>query len=121
MMNLNVVLPLGALVLIGLISYLVLRPTKSKPKPDYLDEHGCDSCCPSCLTWESDGNTILTSDNEDGTYLRRCGKCNHVWDAIFTPAGFIPLSECTTPKTKKETQHGTQCAQASNSRRNAKS
>lgn len=63
---------------------------------NYLKPHGgSDSCCPNCKTWESHGNTITTEPLEDGSDLRKCGACKHEWLAIFTPAGFIPVDQCT--------------------------
>jgi hypothetical protein len=56
---------------------------------NYLKPNGgCDSCCPNCREWESQGNEIITNPLDDGSDERTCGKCNHKWLAIFTPAGF---------------------------------
>ncbi len=52
---------------------------------------GCDSCCPNCKEWESQGNTITTRPLDDGSDERVCSKCNYKWLAIFTPAGFMPI------------------------------
>ena len=66
----------------------------NKIADDYLKKHGCDSCCPNCNQWESAGNKITTEPLEDGSDKRVCGACGHSWLAIFTPAGFVPVSEC---------------------------
>ena len=55
---------------------------------------GCNSACPNCKEWEHQGNTITTELNSDDTGKRACGKCGYQWVCIFTPAGFIPISEC---------------------------
>lgn len=61
---------------------------------NYLKPHGgCDSACPNCKEWESQGNRITTEINCKDTDKRKCHKCNHEWLAIFTPAGFIPVDE----------------------------
>ena len=51
----------------------------------------CDSACPNCKKWESKGNCIETKHNEDGSEHRACSNCEHEWDAVFTPAGFVPV------------------------------
>ena len=68
---------------------LIVKDKKRK----FLEENFCDSRCPECKKWESEGNVITTKYNEpdDGTEIRTCGSCNHTWRAIFTPAGFIPI------------------------------
>lgn len=61
-------------------------------KKNYLKPNGgCDSCCPNCKVWESQGNVITTEPVDDWD-KRTCGVCNHVWAAIFTPAGFIQVA-----------------------------
>lgn len=66
----------------------------NRMQENYLKPRGgCDSACPNCNTWESQGNRITTEPHEDGTDKRTCSKCNHVWWAIFTPAGFIPAEK----------------------------
>lgn len=74
--------------------------SSKKIKDNYLKEHGCDSCCPRCKRWESESNTIYTevSEPDDGTEKRTCTNCDYVWKTIFTPAGFIPVDQCTTAK-----------------------
>lgn len=68
-----------------------LQQRKDKKRKDtYLKQHGCDSCCPECRVWESDGNDIITEDQDDGSQLRTCG-CSVTWRTIFTPAGFIKV------------------------------
>jgi hypothetical protein len=70
-----------------------------KMRENYLKPHGgCDSCCPNCREWESQGNLIATPPLEDGSDSRICGKCHHEWLTIFTPAGFAPLSAALKPK-----------------------
>lgn len=73
-----------------------------KQKRKYLNKHGCDSCCPRCRKWESDGNTILSEDQPDGTIQRQCAKCGHSWIAIFTPAGFIPIEDTIFTKVDQD-------------------
>jgi hypothetical protein len=69
-----------------------LQQRKDKKRKDtYLKQHGCDSCCPECKVWESDGNDIVTVCQDDGSDVRTCGLCSYTWRAIFTPAGFIPI------------------------------
>ncbi|MGI4991011.1 hypothetical protein ACRXCV_00135 (plasmid) [Halobacteriovorax sp. GFR7] len=97
MNNIDLVIWFVAALVVGAFAWYDCRGTLSKP--DYLDEHGCDSCCPNCEMWESDGNVINTEPLEDGTDQRTCTNCNHTWLAIFTPAGFIPLDDC------KKTEH----------------
>lgn len=66
---------------------------KKSQKQTYLEKHGCDSCCPKCKKWESEGNTITNSipDNDPSIDVRTCENCGHTWKAIFTPAGFVPV------------------------------
>jgi hypothetical protein len=72
---------------------LNLKLATKEPDNDYLRKHGCDSCCPQCLKWESDGNYIETTPLVDGSERRTCMYCDYTWKAIFTPAGFIPIGE----------------------------
>lgn len=64
--------------------------SKKKMKKEYTIEHGCNSRCPRCKIWESEGNIIKTEPLNDYD-LRSCSNCSYEWKAIFTPAGFIPL------------------------------
>jgi len=57
----------------------------------WMSGGNCDSCCPACRQWESEGNIIQTIDNDDGSVTRECGNCTLRWQAIFTPAGFIKV------------------------------
>lgn len=66
---------------------------KEKAKESYTKERGCNSCCPRCKKWESDGNRITTQPLDDGSDERVCHNCGFVWKAIFTPAGFIPVQD----------------------------
>lgn len=76
-------------------NWLEERATKRK-KREYLKRHGCDSCCPECKKWESDDNLITTVDNDDGSVTRQCSSCSYKWTAIFTPAGFVPVTKENT-------------------------
>jgi hypothetical protein len=68
--------------------------SKKGMKENYLKPHGgCDSCCPRCRIWESEGNTIYTAENDDNSDTRECSTCAYKWKAIFTPAGFMPIKE----------------------------
>lgn len=61
-------------------------------KENYLKPHGgCDSACPKCKMWESQGNKIYTEALQDGSDKRTCCNCGHEWHAIFTPAGFVQI------------------------------
>lgn len=72
-------------------------------KENYLKPNGgCDSACPSCNVWEHQGNRITTEPLDDGTDKRSCGACGYEWLAIFTPAGFIPLSEYKITNVKEK-------------------
>ena len=75
----------------------VFNFSRKKGNKSYLETHGCDSCCPRCKVWESEGNTIRTLPydgvNDDGSYRRVCWSCEYSWRAIFTPAGFVPVED----------------------------
>lgn len=59
---------------------------------EYCKKYGCDSACPRCKVWESEGNTIYTEPLESGDLDKRtCTNCENVWYTIFTPMGHTPV------------------------------
>ena len=69
--------------------------SKNELQHDYLKSHGCDSACPRCNKWESEGNVIYTEPYKphDLSDKRTCTNCDHTWRAIFTPAGFVQVKD----------------------------
>lgn len=65
--------------------------SEKKMKESWMEGGNCDSCCPRCRYYESQGNIIVTTANKDGSENRSCLSCGYKWTAIFTPAGFIPM------------------------------
>ena len=65
---------------------------QKKKKAAYLTAHGMDSACPHCGQWESDGITITNTDLEDTSTMRKCSACDHEWQTVFTPFGFVPVN-----------------------------
>ena len=63
-------------------------------KDAWMEGGNCDSACPNCKQWESLGNRIETVPLESGLELRKCKSCGNEWQAIFTPAGFVPVDPC---------------------------
>lgn len=59
----------------------------------YMEGGNCDSACPRCHQWESLGNIIETHPLEDGSEWRICSNCKYEWQALFTPAGFVPVNK----------------------------
>lgn len=66
---------------------------EKKMADSWMQGGNCDSRCPQCKQWESHGNKIKTTDNDDGSVDRLCGNCKYEWKALFTPAGFIPVKD----------------------------
>lgn len=72
------------------------KTTKESLSHDHCKKFGCDSACPKCKVWESEGNTIYTEYENNDVDKRTCTNCNNVWYTIFTPAGHYPVDY--TPK-----------------------
>jgi hypothetical protein len=72
---------------------LVANFAKKRQSSAYLEGGGCDSCCPRCKQFESQGNTIYTRTHPDDSYaeLRTCVNCGYEWKSVFTPVGFVPV------------------------------
>lgn len=65
----------------------------SKMKAAWMQGGNCDSRCPICRRQESLGNIIETRENPDGSETRLCTTCKYSWQALFTPAGFVSISD----------------------------